>query len=285
MNIQGALNEAKNYLQHSSTPELDTELILCTVLGKDRSYLMTHPEQELSPAQRHEFEDLVYQRLQGKPIAYITHEKEFFGRSFYVDERCLIPRPETEEMVEDALNFLKKHPEHKTIIDLGTGSGNIAITMALELTDREVYGLEISKDALEVAIRNHQKHPCNNVTFLESDLLSALPLTLHSQPLTILANLPYIGIDTNNFISDETKAFEPDLALFGGSDGLELYRRTWQQIKDRNLNLATLFMEIGFSQTEDMERECQKAFLEMKLEIKSDLAGLPRTAILTKQSL
>ncbi|MGE3278508.1 MAG: peptide chain release factor N(5)-glutamine methyltransferase [Candidatus Altimarinota bacterium] len=290
MTIKDLLVHSSSALKNSSTPTLDAELLLAHVLKKDRSYLISHSEESLTEVQVKHFEELVTQRKNGKPIAYITHEKEFFGHSFYVDERVLIPRPETEEIVEDVIEFAKKNPEVKTIIDLGTGSGAIAITLAHELPDHEIIALEISSEALEVAKTNLQRYPSNNLQFIQSDLLSKLPAlsraeprdTTYHLPATILANLPYIGTETNRFISEETEQYEPHLALFGGSDGLELYRRTWQQIKEKKLNLQALFMEIGFSQAERMEKEARAAFPEYHFEIKHDLAGLPRTAVLKR---
>jgi len=157
--------------------------------------------------------------------------------------------------------------------------------MAHELPDHSVYGLEISEEALEVARLNQERFPCQNLTLVQSDLLSQLPEKLSNTPLVILANLPYIGTETNHFVSDETEANEPHLALFGGDDGLELYRQTWQQIKEKNLQVNALFMEIGFSQIDQMSEEARKAFPSYAFEIRQDLAGLPRTAILSKEPL
>lgn len=282
MNIRESLITAKSSLNNSSTPLLDAELILCHVLHCPRTLLVTDPDRELTADQEQKFQQLLEERRVGKPIAYITHEKEFFGRTFFVDERVLIPRPETEEMVEDALKLLKANPELKTIVDLGTGCGAIAITVANEMPDRQVIGIEISDEALEVAKVNHQRYPCRNLQLIQSNLLTNLP---NREPLVILANLPYIGTETNRFISEETERYEPHVALFGGNDGLELYRKTWEQVKTMDLNVAALFMEIGFSQAETMEREARSAFPEYKFEIKNDLAGLPRTAILTSSGL
>lgn len=281
MTIHQALTTGKQHL-NSPTSHLDCELILCHILKQPKTFLITHSDDELTNEQQAHFDSLIRERANGKPIAYITHEKEFFKRSFFVDERVLIPRPETEEMVEDAIAYLNQHPEVQTIIDLGSGSGCIAITMAHEFPTRSVIGLEISAEALEVAKINQERFPCDNLQLLESNLLSNLPTTINQQPITILANLPYIGTETNAFVSDETKAYEPHQALFGGSDGLELYRQTWQQIKDKNLKLSSLFMEIGFSQAEKIEQEARNAFPEMHYELKNDLAGLPRTAVLKR---
>lgn len=280
MTIKELLLRASNELSKSSTPLLDAEILLAYVLKKDRSYLISHSEEVLSEDHLKAFYELLGERKNGKPIAYITNEKEFFGRSFFVDERVLIPRPETEEIVEDVIEFAKKHPDVKTIIDLGTGSGAIAISLAQELPNHQIIALEISPDALEVAQKNHKSFPCKNLQFIESNLFTSYQPT--SEPVAILANLPYIGTETNRFISEETEKYEPHLALFGGQDGLELYRKTWRQIKEKKLNLAALFMEIGFSQVESISKEAREAFPEYHFEIKNDLAGLPRTAVLKK---
>jgi release factor glutamine methyltransferase len=280
MTIKDLLLQSSTHLTKSSTPLLDAEILLSFVIKKERSYLISHSEENLPNEEEEHFWKLIEERRNGKPIAYITHEKEFFGRSFYVDERVLIPRPETEEIVEDVIEFTKQLPEVKTIIDLGTGSGAIAITLAHELPDHDIIALEISSEALEVAQMNHQRYPIKNLLFIESDLLSQLGTWNLKLPTAILANLPYIGTETNHFISEETKRYEPHLALFGGSDGLDLYRRTWQQIKEMNLNVEALFMEIGFSQVELISQQAQEAFPEYEFSIKNDLAGLPRTAIL-----
>jgi len=284
MTIKDLLLQSSQHLTKSSTPLLDAEILLSFVIKKDRSYLISHSEESLSKEQSEQFLILLQERKNGKPIAYIIHEKEFFGRSFYVDERVLIPRPETEEIVEDVIEFAKQHPSIKTIIDLGTGSGAIAITLAHELPDRSIIALEISQEALQVAQKNLERFPCPNLQLIESDLLTKLPPTTYQLPSALLANLPYIGTDKNRFISEETERYEPHLALFGGSDGLELYRRTWKQMKDMNLNVEALFMEIGFSQVETISRQAQEAFPEYEFTIKNDLAGLPRTAILKKKN-
>lgn len=306
MTVHQTLKTAKIRLKDSPTPQLDAELLLCLVLKCEKSFLISHPEKKLRQEQNSLYNYFIHERQQGKPLAYITNNKEFYGREFFVDERVMIPRPETEEMLEDALEFIKNikiisppfkgemSNEEKTegvispiIIDLGTGSGAIAITLALELPDKQIIGLEISKDALEVAKINHKKYPCKNLTFLESDLLSELPKALKTlkvpkAPIAILANLPYIGTETNHFVSEETDKYEPHLALYGGPDGLELYRKTWKQLQTTNYQLQTMYMEIGFSQAEKIEKEAQKAFPDYKIEIKDDLAGLPRTAIISR---
>lgn len=301
MKIHDAVTESRHALKNSPTSLLDAEVLLGFVLKKDRSFLIAHPKTKLTPRQRQRFQAMVHERALGKPIAYIRKQKEFFGRTFYVDERVLIPRPETEELVEEALKFLRSRKEIQTIIDLGTGSGNIAITVALELPDRQVLGLDISKDALAVARKNAKLLNCKNVKFVQSNLLTAMP-SLFSIPsesknpfssasvgmkskgnrnVVVLANLPYIGTITNHFIAEQTERFEPHIALFGGSDGLELHRRAWKQIKAMNLPIAAMFMEIGFSQAEAVEKEARKIFPAHDIIIKNDLRGLPRIMVVT----
>lgn len=310
MTIHEALQFGKSQLcRTSGTGLLDTEILLCNTLHCTKELFIKEPGRVLNRSQLRRFQKLIEQRATGKPIAYITHEKEFFGRKFYVDERVLIPRPETEEMVEEALRFLTNNQpvdpfdpaaslgasrlragyargrQPITIIDLGTGSGCIAITIALELPDQQVIGLDISTDALTVARKNAKRLNCKNVKFLHSDLLSKLPTTHYKLPTCLLANLPYIGTDTNRFISAETDRFEPHLATFGGPDGLELYRRTFAQIKDLHLNVAAIFMEIGWSQVEAIGKEALKILPEFKTTIIRDLAAWPRILVLKKRQL
>lgn len=291
MTIREALQYGKSMLHAiSATALLDKEILLCHTLHCTKELLIKEPDRLLKAGELRLFKKLIAERSTGKPIAYITHEKEFYGRNFYVDERVLIPRPETEEMVEEALHFLTNNqPRDKargrqptTIIDLGTGSGCIAISVALEHPGSKIIGLDISTDALAVARKNAKLLKCKNVKFLHSDLLSALkPKTYKLKPKTcILANLPYIGTSTNRFISAETHRFEPHLATFGGPDGLDLYRRTFSQIKNMNLNVAAMFMEIGWSQGEAIKKEALQAFPSGHVEIKHDLAGLPRMIIM-----
>jgi len=295
MFIKDALKNGKELLKNSSTTNIDTELILCHVLSCKRSDLIKNPDQELTKEEEDKFKELIEERSKGKPIAYIIHEKEFYGRPFYVDERVLIPRPETEEMVEESIKYLKNHPEIKTIIDLGTGSGCIAITLALEFQERSIIGLDISKDALDVANRNKRRHNCKNIILLKSNLLSIVinpknhkqPKNLKDlnyfkdpkNPICIIANLPYIGTKTNHFVSEETKIYEPNEALYGGKDGLDLYRKTWKEIKENKINLACLFMEIGSeNQGMTIKKECSELFPKHTFQIKKDLAGIPRIA-------
>ncbi len=278
MTIRDTLQKASKHLVLFPTAHLDSELLLAHALKKSREYLLMHADEEVPKEKQVIFDESLGQRLTGKPIAYLIHEKEFYGRKFYVDKRVLIPRPETELMVELALNHATSNQQPATILDVGTGSGCIAITMALERPDCEVIGLDISKDALEVAKKNAKRLGCENVKFIESDLL--LSLRAQRSNLVILANLPYIGTETNRFISEETERFEPHLATFAGPDGLELYRHLWKQIKELKLNFSALFMEIGFSQAEVMTKEIKKYFPDFHMEIKNDLAGLSRLAIL-----
>lgn len=282
MTVQQALQKGTNLLADFPTANLDAELLLAHQLDRSRTWLISHSHELLEPHVQQGYMQLLEARLRGKPIAYLLQMKAFYGRDFYVDERVLIPRPETEEMLEDAIRFLEQHPEETHLIDLGTGSGCLAISLAHHFPDRKVLGLEVSSQALEVAHENAQRYPSKNLELLESDLLSQLPTDWQEESLTVLANLPYIGREKNHFISEEAEAHEPHVALFGGHDGLELYRQTWKQMQEMGLKIRILYMEIGFSQVQDISTSAKEAFPTAELIVKEDLAGLPRTVIVSE---
>ena len=261
----------------SPTPQLDIELLLGYILEKDKEYLFTHPENKITKALLGKFKKILEKRRKGVPIAHLTHLQEFFGINFYVDQDVLIPRPETEEVVEDAVSA-SKELNTNLFLDVGTGSGCIAIAIASILPDSQVIALEISKKAVRVAKKNIKKQKLEKqIKLLRSDLFSKLPKKYISSPKIIVANLPYIGTNTNNFVSNEVKTYEPAEALFGGEDGLDCYRDLMQQIIDKKLFFQAMFFEIGFSQTEVIEQEVLKFFPQAKVEILKDLAGFPRT--------
>jgi release factor glutamine methyltransferase len=277
--------QAPAKLRNSLSAKLDVEILLMHTISKPREYLFMHTDVRLSDTHLSSLYKLLERRAKGEPIAYIVNCKEFYGRNYYVDQNVLIPRPETEEIVEYAIEYLYDHTEIQTVIDLGTGSGCIATTISMELTDRKVIGLEISKKALKIA-RENRENLCprnKNLTFRESNLLSAIKeREKRESNIAIISNLPYIGTLQNHDVAKETQTFEPHLALLGGEDGLELHRRSWDQIREMQLDIAWMAMEIGFSQAEQIEKELKQTFPEYSTTIKNDLAGLARCAIISK---
>ncbi len=276
MTIFEWLKTSQTELQNSPTARLDCEILLCHMLNKQKSYLITHEQEELNHQQEEQLRELVEKRKAGMPIAYLIQSKAFFGRNFYVDENVLIPRPETEELLEKALEILKKERGTGTILDLGTGSGALAISIALELPQREVMAIDISDEAIEVAEKNQKTYPCDNLSFIHDDLLSNLDGERVSQPLSIIANLPYIGSETHRHLSEETEKYEPSTALYGGPDGLDLYRRLWKQLDDKKLEFTFLIMEISDSQANIAQQEAQEAFPNKQVKVLKDLSGQRR---------
>ncbi len=209
------------------TPRLDALLLLSDVTGKDKSHILAHPALELNPNQLARLAKMIARRVNHEPLAYIRGKSEFYGREFAVNNQVLVPRPESETMIE-LLKFFSRTDLAKecTVIDVGTGSGALAITAKLELPGTNVFGVDTDPNCLKVAQENANKHAAN-VKFLQSDLLSNLPITSRQSPVAILANLPYVPDD---YPINQAATHEPALALFGGTDGLDLYRTLFGQL-------------------------------------------------------
>jgi len=225
MLISNWLKHAETQLKDTgiSTARLDSLVLLSDTLEHDKSWLLSHPDYELQGSILENLNIKVVQRAQHAPLAYIRGHAEFYGREFYVNKHALVPRPETETIIE-LLKSLQL-PAGTRILDLGTGSGCIAITTALELPNTHVSACDIDPNCLEIARQNATKLTAT-VAFFVSDLLE------HAQPQDLLlANLPYVPDD---FTINTAATHEPALALFGGPDGLDLYRKLFAQISHAN---------------------------------------------------
>jgi len=219
-----------------SSARLDVLILLEDATGKDRAWLLAHPEHGLDPATIHELDKRVSQRKSHMPLAYIRQRTEFYGRTFYVDAHVLEPRPETETMIE-LLKGLEL-PERPVIADVGTGSGAIAITAKLELPHASIYATDIDPACLAVAQRNAHTLRAE-VNFMVADLLQCNDTPL-AKPDVILTNLPYVPDD---FTINEAAMNEPRLAIFGGPDGLNLYRRLFQDCLNNVIQPAYILCE------------------------------------------
>lgn len=239
MTIETALNLATDrlHIANSTSARLDAEILLAFTLRVDRTWLHAHNNQELHAEEQTLFEDLITQRTQHYPIAYIVGQREFYGREFTVTPDVLIPRPETEALIEFVLNGDFLNP---TILDVGTGSGAIAITLAAEMPNAIVTASDISPVALEVARKNAVALDAN-VAFVQSDLLTNIP----GQYTIIVANLPYV--DHTWPVSPDT-IFEPELALFAADHGLALIKRLIVEAKDHLLKNGVLLLELDTRQ-------------------------------------
>ncbi|MBQ6393823.1 peptide chain release factor N(5)-glutamine methyltransferase [Candidatus Saccharibacteria bacterium] len=216
----------KDFLSSTSLDRLDAELILCAVLDVDRAYLTAHDNEEIGDTDS--VVRIAKRRLKGEPLAYILGYKDFYGRRFFVDNRVLVPRPETEQLIDLALET-----KPNLIIDVGTGSGIIAITMNRE-TKRPVFALDLSTPALNLAQKNAELHDTHGIMFMNSYLLTALEKGISIDGnLTIIANLPYVDREWN-WISKEALAYEPEMALYANDHGLDLIKKLLNQIPKIN---------------------------------------------------
>lgn len=263
---------------------LDIELILAHAMGVERSYLLAHDDEEIDEGDLLVFNSYLKRVAGGEPVAYITNEKEFFAHNFFVDSRVLIPRPETEMIVEEGMEYLQAIDDlgrRFKILDVGTGSGCIPLSILKSFEGRGEIAradmVDISGEALEVARINAEQFLLDDrVEIFESDLLENIEEGEFYDVIT--ANLPYIGEVENRHVSVETEKFEPGLALFGGDDGLELYNKMFQQILAKGIRFGLFVGEFGFGQGGGM-RELLSKYFDQKWEVKEDLAGIERIFI------
>lgn len=229
-------------LKNTEVDKTEAEIILADIIGKDRSFLFTHPEYNLSPSLSKKLLDRLNRRFKSEPLAYILGYKEFYGLKFFVDQRVLIPRSETEELIDPVLNHIRSiRSKSVKIADIGTGSGCIAITLAKHLLNAKIHAVDIDENALAVAKKNAKLHSVDSkITFLKGDLLSPLP-----EPVDIVvANLPYIKTNDLKTLKREISEWEPRVALDGGKDGMELYQKLFDQA-EKSLNAGgSIFYEL-----------------------------------------
>ncbi len=266
--IQQTLDRAiATLMRMSSAPRLDAQLILGHVLNQRREYLVAHGEQTLTDLQAQVFEKLLTLRVKGMPTAYILGDRAFYDRSFHITPHVLIPRPETEHIVEAALEWAEKHPIRRAV-DVGTGSGAIGLTLAAHLSSAIVVATDVSAAALVVAQDNGAD--LANVCYIQADLLAPLPGPFD----LICANLPYIATAEMNVL--EVARFEPAVALDGGADGLALIRRLIRQATTALARAGLLLMEIGADQGLAVEALAVAAFPAQPVAILKDYSGLDR---------
>lgn len=275
--IRQALQRARRKLQEVEgvEPALDSEVLLSHVTGLDRTGLYREWECALPAQEEKCFWGLVGRRCLGEPVAYLTGCKEFMGLDFKVSPAVLIPRPETELLVETALALLPPAP---LLIDVGTGSGAIAVSLAAFLPGSIVYATDCSGEALEVARDNAARHGVGaRVRFYQGDLLAPLSGVVPAGGADLIAaNLPYIPSDDLAGLPRGVRQFEPSLALDGGAGGLALYRRLIPAAARLLKNDGFLLLEIGFDQARDV-LELFKNF--WAADIVKDLAGLDRLVV------
>lgn len=269
MTLKQALTRARGILAENNIEDtpLESELLLRHALKISRTQLYLDLDHELSHEQEEALWQLAERRRNGEPTAYITGHRQFYGLDFYVDPRVLIPRPESELLVEIALKLAQNHPP-STIADIGTGCGAIAISLALELPEVKIYATDISTPALEVARLNCQKHRViDRVHLLHGDMLDPIlePFDL------IIANLPYVKKSELAGMK-----FEPRLALDGGSDGMQRIRQLCRQASSKLSADGSLLLEIGQGQREAITTFLHSLFPDGEIEVVPDLSGIDR---------
>ncbi|MEO8065800.1 MAG: peptide chain release factor N(5)-glutamine methyltransferase [Candidatus Doudnabacteria bacterium] len=300
MTIRELLNKAEKKLPKSTSPNLDAEVLLSHVLDKPKTYLLANPNDQISPKTEKQFSTLVARRQSGWPVPYITNQKEFYGRKFFVDKNVLIPRPETEELVELAIKTLKNKKNLK-ILDIGTGSGNIIISLARNLESNTIarseatkqsnprsprglrplamvnlyFASDTSKAALKVAKKNAKLHK-TSILFKQSDILKGWKDQSFD---VIIANLPYLEKET-----DSSTKFEPKTALIAKKKGLALYEDLFTQVSTLSPQPSTLFLEIGHDQGKQIKKLAARLLPAFETKIYKDLSKFDRYAMLKSQT-
>jgi release factor glutamine methyltransferase len=282
MQLRDALQTGlKSLLEHDvPSASLAAELLLMHILHQDRSFLYTHSDQDLQAEQFDGYMELIGERCTGKPTQYITGHQEFWSLDFEVTPAVLIPRPETEHIIEAVLDLINREGLSKKdsfrIVDVGTGSGCIPIALAKELPAAQLYATDISADALAVAARNAKRlGAVGQIKFFESDLLGSLfePEFLGTFDF-VVSNPPYVGHDELADVQREVRVFEPRLAWGNLAQGEEIYARLFPQAQQLLKPGGSVVVEIGYNKRDAVLSLLDEGWQER--EVRPDLAGIPR---------
>jgi release factor glutamine methyltransferase len=264
----------------SDTPFLDASVLLANMLGKSRTWVLAHPEAPITYEQRHLVENAITRLEAGEPLPYVIGHWEFYGLDFRLNTATLIPRPETELLVEKALEWLAAHPGPRMAADVGTGSGCIAVTLAHHRTDLQIIATDISAFALQAAKANAIRHNvASRVALVQGNLMESI----HKSFDIIAANLPYIPTRTLHDL-DVYKS-EPELALDGGADGLNLIRSLLAQAPERLNRDGRLLMEIEMNQSAAAISMAKAVFPYSEVRVFPDLAGNDRLLVVDNTQL
>jgi release factor glutamine methyltransferase len=272
MTVEDALQSARKQLAPvSDSASLDAQVLLSAALGVDRSFILAHPEHALSDEQAALFTAWVARCATGEPLPYVLGRRAFYDRDFYVAPGVLIPRPETELLLEQALAYVQARPRAR-VVDVGTGSGALAVTLAARCPQATVYATDISPQALAIATRNADQHRAQ-VTFYKGDLVQPL-IDRGLQVDVVMANPPYIA--SGELDSLAVSRHEPRLALDGGADGLDVIRRLLALLPRVCVPGALVLVEIGADQGAAALALAQAALTPSAAVILRDYAGLDR---------
>jgi release factor glutamine methyltransferase len=257
---------------HPENARRDAELLLTHTLKNSRVWLLAHAEEELSGEQEANYSTLVSLRRKGEPIQYITGETEFYGLPFRVTPDVLIPRPETEHLVEKVIELAARF-EQPRIVDVGTGSGAIAVALAHKLPQASITAIDLSTPALAIA-KHNAKRSGASIRFLQGDLLA--PVAGERFEI-VVSNPPYVPSGDRATLSVEVREYEPALALFAGDDGLDVHRRIIPAAYDALTPGGFVVLEIGYGQSPAITELLTRAGFE-QIEFVPDLQGIPRVA-------
>ncbi len=277
--IDQALHSARARLAEARfEPALrEANLLLSRTLGWNEARLLARGSDDLDDSRLARFQGMVERRLSGEPIAYILGEKEFFGRTFFVDRRVLIPRPETEHLVE--ITKILHLPAESRILDIGTGSGCLAVTLLAEMPRSRSVATDVSLAALRVAASNGRRHKVSErLDLVAADLGSAVNLAAFD---LVVSNPPYIGRDEAPSLSPEVRDFEPEEALFAGPTGHSLLQRLLDTLSDLKIGTPLLF-EIGAGQADFVADSAASSAFDLEA-LHPDLAGIERIAQLRRR--
>ena len=257
---------------------MNAEMLLMFTVGCERAYLYAHPERELTDDEESRYTQVINERARGVPSQYIIGHQEFWGLDFIVNPSVLIPRPETEHLIETVLELSKSYKsESVKLIDVGTGSGAIALALAKEFPLAEVHAADISAEALEVAKANAARLGFDRVLFHQSDVLADVERDASFD--FVVSNPPYVALSEEDKVQDVVKKFEPRVAVFAGTHGLDIIRRLIPQSHEALRPRGWLLMEVGYSMSEQV-----MSLLTDYEEVHSvpDLQGIPRVIVARK---
>jgi release factor glutamine methyltransferase len=279
--IADSLREASEALESSGVPEARREAgsLLSFIIGEDRTFLISHADDRLEETELDRFREAVGRRAEGEPLQYITGVQDFYGREFRVTPDVLIPRPETELLVEAALEVVADVPG-PSICDVGTGSGCIAVTLLCERTDAHAVAVDISEPALAIAAQNAQRHGVNKrIAFRVSDCFHGMEPTSFD---LLVSNPPYVSSSALPGLQREVRDHEPLVALSPGADGLRVIRRLLDDGPAFLNPTGHLIMEIGFDQGEKVQSLINRDAWRL-VEIRPDLQQIPRIVVLQRR--
>lgn len=289
MNIKQALEYGIEQLNKNNieSPNLKTRMLLANILNKNKEYLLIHDTEELNISNINKYKENIQKLVNGTPIQYIINKQEFMGLEFYVDKNVLIPQPDTEILVEEVINICKEQNANKKIkiLDLCTGSGAIGVSIANNIKNCEMTLSDISYDALKIAQKNSVMAEAigdfqkSNIKTIQSDLFEKIEEKFD----VIVSNPPYIETKTIKTLDKEVQ-MEPKLALDGGEDGLELYRRIIKEAYKYLNNNGTLALEIGYNQKDKVINLIKASNMYKDIYSKKDLSNNDRIVVCKKRS-